>query len=484
MIYWQLEMPYYKKFNSIMMCKLYRVLLIAFCFTFFYSCEIDNTTESVFEESSAMERRNERIEEINSILTSQKWVAEYQAANESTGNYRIIFDFTEDEKVTVSTDFAGDDNLFKDFTSEYSVDYSTRPQLVFTTGSFHKYLFDYIVELTRAKVVDFEFAVEEVESDQITLRGLQYNTEMILTPASQQFEEDIETSNSLSTDLIELSFIELEMDYVGDDKKVYFTFNEELRKILFQGGRDNNNSFDKEQFINYSLSGNTIVLHQPYEFSLSGNQHTINEIEIVDVSITEGSGCGDNADVVMGDALVPQDVVIQNRQVVGQDNSAKLFNKTDLDGFMFVSSNSLLGPDGNQYTFGMSNVVPDFITFQFYWRYFQSDFNNNVSRLAILNTVNGSTQWNYRFGNILVDTTDNTIQFVPTDPAIWAGSPNSIDDSLKDPIDQALNDNNFYNTDWKIEFVEQITLSGSEFRVFNLTNLENCATMRLNSRMR
>lgn len=464
-----------------MMINFNNTLITFLCFALLFSCEIDNSTDSVFEESSALERRNNRINEISDLLQSTKWVAEYQAADNATGFYRMIMTFTEDE-VTIEADFAGNNGEFYDFTSQYEVNFSAEPQLVFTTGNFHKYLFDYIVEDTRDKVVDFEFGFNETSNDLIELKGLQYNSEMSLVPLTDNLKEELERSRSTSEDLLSVSGIGLQIRYPDDDL-VYLNLDENYRKVLFQGGENSNDQFEDNSNYGYRLRDNKIVFDEPYEYTLDGNDDIIEEIIIKNITLTPNQFCGITSNAVLIEAtLLPGniDVIIEN----SSNTDASFLNLNNITGLFTLvfrgGTQQIFNSNGDLDLLGFDdafNSIPDqtFSSFQLYWDMFDPPYNNRVYVRA--SSSNGSIFHGKVINDFVVNSSNNTITFVNDSTRnIWT---NHTPQNLTNDLDNIYKRYEFFNTPWYVEFRTSQNLDGDPTNIYYLTNTKTCVKIEM-----
>lgn len=262
------------------------------------SCKDDDI--NVFDKS-ADERAAEAIASLKAELVAPEngWKLKYTPVPES-GSFYILLNFNDDNKVTIKTDFASEDDKYLEQTITYRIDNSLGIELIFENYSFFSHLFE---QNSATFEAEFEFYYVTKTGNALVFESKTDTsdpTQIVLEPASADDENLL--GNKLSKNLQTLSD---DLDIFSSSYKITFT-NKDL--ILYASLNDfertiNVHSSTKKsdtqtiQKLNFNsafvIKGDSLVLNDNLKGTFSGNSINIKGFKFNDLIESSITVCTD-----------------------------------------------------------------------------------------------------------------------------------------------------------------------------------------------
>jgi hypothetical protein len=193
-----------------------------------FACQ-DEKYENVFGVAPE-QRRKEYFEQLRSTLINAEngWNMQYFLSENSRG-YNLYATFDDSGNATLGAKSAYTGNVYKEYSSGYSVTMENGPVLAFSTynDALHSFMNP---DINLGTSADFEFIVFDLKDDTIRLKGKWLNAEILLVrlPAGTTGEEYIRRAEETQ----QLLFAEGSPDLILETEGNTYTFTEGSRLIF------------------------------------------------------------------------------------------------------------------------------------------------------------------------------------------------------------------------------------------------------------
>jgi hypothetical protein len=280
------------------MKKLFYSLCLALVVTF--SC--DNDDIRIFDKT-ADERSAEAIAALKSDLTGAEngWLVKYRPVD-GTGSYYVLFDFEENNKVTIQTDLGADNGEYQNQTIGYRIDNSLGLELILENYSFFSYLFE-LDEASFGAEYEFNYTGKTEEGELMFTSKTDpagAATEIIFQPATGNSDnllgQEVGINLDAFTNDLDRFSSALKLTYLNKDVEFYLSLDAVKRVISFNlAARKSNPNIkdDISESTGYYLEGNDLVLEDAVQTNVSGSSERIERISLDVLGETSLNVCTD-----------------------------------------------------------------------------------------------------------------------------------------------------------------------------------------------
>ncbi|MEL7004417.1 MAG: DUF4302 domain-containing protein [Bacteroidota bacterium] len=288
--------------------KRFQLLVIGFFSLWAFSCQEDDD-----DLPSTEVRVAEAIDNLRDELTDpvNGWRLDYQPTPDA-GFFFILMDFDDNGLVTIKSDVAANDGEFFEQTIPYRIDNALGLELIFETYAVFHYLF----ELDQASFgAEFEFIFNEKEGNNLVFDSKSdviNRSRLTFVPAnggeegsfSREISANLEAFDSFAPQIFG-GEPPIQQLYLSDQNISVFWSIDITKRTIFvdQAGVGasaeeivaSGNSIDINHFTPYILLDGKLVLIEPFSFSLDGQQITVSEVTLNELTMDGPSFCSLNA---------------------------------------------------------------------------------------------------------------------------------------------------------------------------------------------
>lgn len=263
------------------------------------SCKEDEV--NLFEKT-ADERAAEAIANLKADLVAPAngWRIKYKP-QEGSGEFYVLMDFNENDKVTIKTDLGAENGQYFEQTIPYRIDNSLGLELILETYSFFSFLFEQ-QGATFGAEYEFNFVNKTPDG------ALVFNSKTDLsTPTIILFEEASPTDESLLGVTVGANLHTMANDldkfissfnlvYENKDLVLYVSMDEPSRTLTITSAslKSNTQSVQRINFsTGYLIEGNEIIFAEPLQRTILGNAISISGMTLNDITESSVGICTD-----------------------------------------------------------------------------------------------------------------------------------------------------------------------------------------------
>lgn len=278
-----------------------KTLINIFCFGFFIlACDDDDNR--IFEKT-ADERAAEAIANLKADLTDPEdgWFVKYRPVDES-GSYYAVMKFSDDGKVTITSDVGAEDGKFLQQTVGYRIDNSLGLELIIENYTFFHYLYE-LDQATFSAEYEFDFVNKTPDNLLVFASKSDLGTPstIVFTPADNEISQIGQNASTLIEDYNQSinNFTQPSSMIVFSDKDlaVYLTLDKEKRIADFNyisKKTDVGSGVAVDLTTGYHFFRDSIVFETPLNASFDGQSVFIKHLALDELEDASFEFCAGN----------------------------------------------------------------------------------------------------------------------------------------------------------------------------------------------